>query len=339
MLALLLQISLFASPLYLDERVPESRSARALLVAVDPKATDAELARKDSARLALELAGQLRAGAEFDALKARANGASSLGGGAMLGTVFPGMLAQPIDDFLFHAAELEVSQPIESGAGFQIVQRLERLAGCRTIFVAGSDDPARARIAGLVRELSSGADFAELASKHSEDPLTAARGGALGIFERGPSDMLLKAAAFELKVGTFGGPIESPLGLHLVQRVDPASIDASLADDTVARVRLILIAFGAARGAGLDQTRDLEAAEKLARELVLRIKAGEDMAELAAVHDDDRGGRGRRGDLGWIRRRSSQIPSALDRAFSMDVGELAEPLRTDAGWLVLRRER
>jgi parvulin-like peptidyl-prolyl isomerase len=256
-----------------------------------------------------------------------------------LGTFFPGLLAPPLDQFLFHAAEFEVSDPIETEVGFQIVQRIDRFAGCRAILIAGSAEPARVRAQDLLRRLSAGADFAELARANSDDAASAARGGALGIFERGASDRLLKAAVFELKRGEVAGPIESPLGLHLVQRVDPASLDAQLADDTVARVRLILIAFEGAHGASPSQDRKHELAKKLAQELVGRIRAGEDMAELAALHDDDSGGRARRGDVGWIRRRSSQIPVTLDRIFSMHAGETADAVATNAGWLILRRER
>jgi len=336
---LLLQVSLFVAPMYRGEAPPESRSARALLVGWDRAAKDGSAAKREASALAAQLAVELRAGASFDTLSARARAVSSASGGGVLGTFFPGLLTPAIDEFLFHAAELEVSSPIETDSGFQIVQRIDRLAGCRAILIASKDPPARERAQELLRRLSSGADFAETARACSEDAATAARGGALAIFERGANDSLLKAAAFQLKLGEIAGPIESPLGLHLLQRVEPASLDPKLADDTVARVRLILIAFEGAQGADPDQKRTHEAAGKLARELVTRIRAGEDMAELAAVHDDDSGGRERRGDVGWIRRRSTQIPATLDRVFGLRAGETADAVATNAGWLVLRRER
>ncbi len=257
----------------------------------------------------------------------------------MLGTFFPGLLSPPVDEFLFRAKEFEVSEPLETEAGFQIVQRIDRFAGCRAILIAGTDQPARTRAQDLLRRLAGGADFAEMARANSDDPESAARGGALGIFERGPTDRLIKAAVFELHPGQLGGPIESPLGLHLIQRVDPASLDPKLADDTIARVRLILVAFAGAKGASPAQERTHDGAQKLTLDLAQRLRAGEDMAELAAAHDDDRGGRERRGDVGWIRRRSAQITPALDRVFSLKAGETAEPFATNAGWLILRRER
>ncbi len=337
---LLLQVSLFVSPLFLGEQPPESRSARALLVAWDHSKPETSAAARDSAeKLAKELALELRAGANFDELCVRARATSDAGGGAVLGTYFPGLLAPALDSFLFRAAEFEVSEPLESETGFQIAQRIDRLAGCRGILVAGKDPAARVKAGELLKKLKDGADFAELARANSDDLESKARGGAISIFERGPSDRLLKLAAFQLKVGEFAGPIESPLGLHLIQRVDPATLDPKLVAETVARLRLILVAFGGARGADAALVREHSEAQRIARELVAKLRAGEDMAELAAIHDDDRGGRTRRGDAGWIRRRTAQIDPLLDRVFTMRVGEVGDPIASDAGWLILRRER
>ncbi len=337
---LLLQVSMFVAPLYLGEEPPESRSVRALRIDWDHSAKDRQvLLREPAAAQAKELAAKLRAGSNFDELSARARAASLESGGAVLGTFFPGLLAPPIDQFLFHAAEFDVSDPIETDAGFQIVQRIDRFAGCRAILIEGTGEPARTRSRELLQRLAGGADFAEMARANSADKESAQRGGALGIFERGPSDVLLKAAVFQLRLGEIAGPIESPLGLHLIQRVDPAAIDHTLADDTVARVRMILISYAGARGAIPIQDRKHEVAERLARDLVDLIRAGQDMAELAAKYDDDSGGRERRGDVGWIRRRTSQANPAFDHVFTMRAGDLADPIATSAGWLVLRRER
>ena len=68
----------------------------------------------------------------------------------------------------------------------------------------------------------------------------------LSIFERGPEDRLIKAAAFTGAVGDVLGPIETPLGLHLLQRVEPAELDASLVDTVWVRGRVLLISFAVA---------------------------------------------------------------------------------------------
>lgn len=337
-LALLLQGSLFVSPLHLESDPPESRAARALVVDWDRSVPADPAATRDAAKaLAQELVVRLRAGAEFEELTGRARAFSRGSGGGALGSFFPGVLAPAVDEFLFSADEFACSDPIESERGFHIVQRLDRLAGCRAILLAGDDAQARAR--ELRAKLVAGGDFGALAREFSNDGASAARGGDFAIFERGPSDSLLKAAVFALRPNEIGGPLETPVGQYLFQRVDPAAIDPALADVSVVRLRMILVAFSGARGSTPELSRDHAGAETLAQELVIRIRKGEDMAMLAARYDDDGGGRARRGDVGWIRRRSPQIQPVLDRAFSLPVGNVQDPIATNAGWLILRRER
>jgi parvulin-like peptidyl-prolyl isomerase len=72
---------------------------------------------------------------------------------------------------------------------------------------------AKAALAALAR----GEDFAEVAKTFSEDASTRDLGGDLGRFPRGTFDKSLENAIFELKEGKTGGPVETPVGLHLVK--------------------------------------------------------------------------------------------------------------------------
>lgn len=341
LVALLLEVSLFVAPMFLDETAPPTRSVRTILIAHDgvPGAS-ATLQRthEEAAKLAGEVAAKLRAGASFEALAKTYSSAWGDGGG-VLGTFFPHVLAPELDHFLFASEIGAVSDPIESSAGFHVLQRIERDAACLQILIAGTDEESRRTANGLLEKLRAGAEFAELAKQHSADELSAKRGGQLAIFERGPSDRLIKADAFELHVGELGGPFPSPLGWHILKRVPVAEVDPSLRDDVTARVRAILVAFGGARGADPRLVREHDDAEALALSLVKRIRAGEDMAALAREYDDDHGGRERSGDLGWIRRRSPQVSDVVERVFLSPKGPVLDPIATNAGWLILRRER
>jgi parvulin-like peptidyl-prolyl isomerase len=336
----LLEVSLFVAPMFLAPEPPPSRSVRSILVAAAPETeTDRPGGRtRDAAeKLARDLAGRLRQGEAFSSVASVC--AIAPDASAVLGTFFPHVLAPAMDEFLFSAEVGAVSDPIETAAGFHVLQRIERDAACRQILIGGTG-PQEKRIAeSLLAKLRAGEDFAAMAAKRSDDPVTKARGGALAIFERGAHDSLLKAAAFELEVGEIGGPIESPLGWHLLQRVPTEAIDPALRDDNLARVRCILVAFGGARGAEPALERENDEATAIARSLVERIRAGEDMAALAREHDDDRGGRERAGDLGWIRRRSPQTADVLERVFLEPKGTVLDPIATPSGWLILRRER
>ncbi|MDX1432556.1 MAG: SurA N-terminal domain-containing protein [Gammaproteobacteria bacterium] len=69
----------------------------------------------------------------------------------------------------------------------------------------------------LARQLEAGADFAELAKQHSQDPGSASQGGSLGAFGKGVMDPDFEAAAFALGVGEVSEPVRSSFGLHLIK--------------------------------------------------------------------------------------------------------------------------
>jgi hypothetical protein len=62
------------------------------------------------------------------------------------------------------------------------------------------------------------------------------------------------------------------------------------------------------------------------------------MAAMAREHDDDFGGRERAGDLGWVHRENPRVAVFLSRAFRAEPGELLDPILTNMGWVLLRRE-
>lgn len=88
----------------------------------------------------------------------------------------------------------------------------------------GPDEQKRARdqIDDLrSRLLADGSNFEEIARRYSEDRKTAQRGG---IFENvtrldGRLPAALVRPAWQLRDGTWTGPIETPFGLHLVKRI------------------------------------------------------------------------------------------------------------------------
>lgn len=99
----------------------------------------------------------------------------------------------------------------------------EREASHILIRVApGADAPTRKaalaeaeRIAAEVRR--NPAAFGDLARKHSQDPASAARGGALGFFPRGAMVRAFDEAVFRMKPGEIAGPVETEFGYHVIR--------------------------------------------------------------------------------------------------------------------------
>ena len=70
----------------------------------------------------------------------------------------------------------------------------------------------------LLRKLSEGVEFGELAQKFSLCP-SKARGGDLGTFGRGRMVEAFETAAFALKPGEVSPPVQTQFGYHLIQRI------------------------------------------------------------------------------------------------------------------------
>jgi len=87
---------------------------------------------------------------------------------------------------------------------------------------AGSDAAVAARDKArlILDSLRSGADFAELARRHSEDPGSAPQGGDLGFVRRGQFVKEFETAVFSLSPGEVSEPIETEFGLHIIELIE-----------------------------------------------------------------------------------------------------------------------
>jgi len=92
-----------------------------------------------------------------------------------------------------------------------------------------SREAAAQRLSELRQRLLDGEDFSALAKAHSQDSGSAQEGGDLGYTERDgsyPEDF--EAAVFSLQPGELSSPVESDVGLHLIQvtEIDSPSMPA-----------------------------------------------------------------------------------------------------------------
>jgi len=70
----------------------------------------------------------------------------------------------------------------------------------------------------------SGEDFGELAEQYSDDKLSADKGGDMGYFKKGDLIETLEAAVDLTPEGGVSGPVESPVGYHIIkvlERTEP----------------------------------------------------------------------------------------------------------------------
>lgn len=82
---------------------------------------------------------------------------------------------------------------------------------------ASGREKAREKAAQLAERIRAGADFAELAKEHSDDPGSADEGGDLGWITRGMMTEGFEEAVFGMKVGEVAGPVETDFGFHVIR--------------------------------------------------------------------------------------------------------------------------
>lgn len=335
---LLLQASIVFAPLHLEAEPPELRAVEHILLLhdeVEGLARTPGRTKEQALELAADLTRHARGGADFAMLAQRYSDAGP--NARVLGSFVQGALAPEVDEFLFTAELRACSDPISTEGGVLVVRRVETHAAVRTILVNGTDEEARTRAAAIAERLRAGEDFGAVAAEVSDDAASAAREGRFAVFERGPRDVLLKAAAFELEVGRWVGPIESPVGIHFLLREDPAGYPEEVRESNFARFRTILVRH---RLAGEDAPdRDPGAARDLAQSLYDLAQEGRAFDELARNFDEDPGGAARAGDLGWVHRRTPALQEAIAKAFLLEAGEIQEPQSTSVGYLIVQRER
>ena len=191
-------------------------------------------------------------------------------------------------------------------------------------------EAARKQLEDVLREARGGADFAELARKHSKDD-SAAQGGDMGFVNRGQLLPALDTALFALKEGEVTDVLESAFGLHLLKAVERQEDEVMDLDEVRERiVDALTLERGsakAARAAEEDRERVLDGApladvaSKRGIELpeTRLFSAGETLDEIGDVEDFYRAALSLKpGQVGPI----IPTPEAL---YLMDVAERVEP--------------
>jgi peptidyl-prolyl cis-trans isomerase SurA len=245
---------------------------------------------------------------------------------------------EDVERAIFGLETGQVSDPVASPLGVHLFRRIriEEWAGSHILIqYAGAkkapdalrrsrEEAERAARRILAAALEPGADFAALARRYSEAPDSAV-GGSMGIFGRYEILPQLQRGIAALRVGEVGGPIESPLGYHLVRR------------DRIERAHAahILLRYkGCQDDIGVASTRE-EALAEARRILALVVEPGADFATLARKYSQE-GSAARGGRIGFFTR-GRLLPPFEKAVFALEIGGTSDIVETDHGFHIIRR--
>ena len=128
-------------------------------------------------------------------------------------------------------------------------------------------------------------------------------------------------------------------GLKVDESDERAFYDAHKQEYEQVRARHILIRAAGSPSAVEPGKKELSDADALAKAQDVRKKlaAGGDFAALAAQESDDSGSKDKGGDLNFFKH-GQMVPAFDQAAFSLKVGEISEPVKTQFGYHIIKVE-
>ena len=178
----------------------------------------------------------------------------------------------------------------------------------------------------LKKELTADpAKFERVARTKSNDPSAAKNNGDLGYFTALQMVYPFENAVFNTPVGEIGGPIRTQYGYHLVKITDKRAARGEV------RVAHIMIRTEE------DDPQDVQQRmHQRADDLLDRLMAGEDFADLAKKFSDDRSSSARGGELPAFGP-GKMVTEFENAAFALDsVGEISKPVKSPYGWHIIK---
>ena len=176
----------------------------------------------------------------------------------------------------------------------------------------------------IYQRIQDGADFRELAVRHSKGP-TALQGGSLGWMQGQQVPTVFTDVLQDMGRDDVSEPIRAASSFHIV-RVDDLRSAIERSEVNQSNVRHILIMP--------DEIIDDATARQRLEEALEKIRAGEDFGEQAKLLSDDPGSANLGGELGWAGP-NTYAPEFETTIAASEIGVISDPFRTQFGWHIL----
>jgi peptidyl-prolyl cis-trans isomerase SurA len=202
-----------------------------ILIKVDGNASPSDTAKAYSKILAIR--DRIIKGEEFNTLaKATSEDPSAKENAGDLGYFTAFQMVYPFEKAAYETPVGKVSEPIRTRYGYHLIYVYDKRQARGEMHVAhivvkpkseqNSEANAETKIQEIYQKLLSGeSTFEELASKFSDDPTSAKKGGELPWFGTGKMVVEFEDAAFSLKNnGDYSAPFKTAFGWHIVKRLE-----------------------------------------------------------------------------------------------------------------------
>jgi peptidyl-prolyl cis-trans isomerase SurA len=185
-------------------------------------------------------------------------------------------------------------------------------------------DAADAEVQDVYRQLLLGADFSEMAIRHS-DSQTGLEGGQLGWLKGDQLPTVFYNVVGDLEPGEISQPVRTVSGFHVVKVNDMRSaVQRSQVEQL--RLRHILITP--------NEIIDDQTAKQRLDDARKQLQEGAEFGELAKLMSDDPGSANDGGEMGWSAP-GTFVPEFEQVANSSEPGVVSEPFRSRFGWHIL----
>jgi peptidyl-prolyl cis-trans isomerase D len=185
----------------------------------------------------------------------------------------------------------------------------------------GKDDAAvKKQAEELLAKVKAGADFAQLATKYSEDEVSKAKGGDLDFFPQGQMVPEFDKAAFSMKPGEISDLVKTQYGYHIIKVLDKKAAATKPLEEVRAQIE-----------DELKWERAQAEAQRIADDVAGKLKTPADFDTVAK-------GRGLTvGDSPLFTKEEpigglGVAPAVAERAFELKDGEISESIRTPQGF-------
>lgn len=177
------------------------------------------------------------------------------------------------------------------------------------------------KLLDLKKRVEQGESFATLAKRESQDPSAQQNGGYLGYFSAFQMVFPFENAAYNTLAGQVSEPFRSSFGYHIVYVHNRRKSSGSY------RLAHIFLK---------NHPADSSAAYKKAFEIKQRLDNDEDWNELVRMFSDEATNKEKGGELPWLTLR--QLPPSFSEAIAKmsTPGEISPPLKTEAGWHLIK---